>query len=165
MFKHIEIPVSKFVKALPPTPDFDPIYRHVRLELADLEEEFVEWQESKGLQPKTWLNPILFYAHPNTRTSVHTDNGGILQWSLNIVLGDSDVEMQWRKAEGGEVKNPDLDYTKFSDDTPIVKTTRLGRTLCRIGVPHVSFNHGPGVWILSLRTAPVGWFDVIRKFP
>jgi hypothetical protein len=151
---HIDIPVP-IVKALPATPQISSHSYHYERHVLDLcTDEFISWIENKGFAPRKWSNLIMFYAHPNSRTSIHTDIGSPNIWALNCLLTPGHVEIQWCDAVGGTTQTEDLKYVTHDPSSPVIERTRMRNTLCRINVPHASVNHGDGAWFLSFRCIP-----------
>jgi hypothetical protein len=144
----------------PDVPAWSQWYSHMRPPAVSvLSNEFCAWLESKSMRPRDWASTLLFYAHTNSRTSVHVDVGCWNIWAMNIVLGAGQVDMHWHlPADSGAVgSGSDLNYIKYPETSPIVESTVLDAaeaTVSRIGVPHSSVNTGIGAWVLSLRMAP-----------
>lgn len=162
---HIQAPERK-VKWVPDTPSFSHTYSYVRYTVNDLDEQFIEWLESKKLGPRIWSNIILFYAHPGTSIAVHTDAGPQTIWAINCLLTPGDLEMKWCESSEGELNDNGLKYIKHSPDSRVLESTRLRDTICRIGVPHTSTNHGQGCWLMSMRVYPqaVPWASICARF-
>lgn len=153
----IPVPVLAAGYELPPAPEWQRHYWHCRPEPEMFSEAFLDWLESKGMKPRTWISPILFYAFQNGCTSVHKDIGNENLWAMNIILGQGAVEMKWHAPNViGDKREVDLQYFTYPAESRIVEQTMLtGATVCKISTPHSSINYGPGVWVLSLRMAPV----------
>ena len=167
LYKHVQIPVEKKIKTLPPIPPNNEIYTHIRLSKDDVTDEMLDWLESVGFKPRTWCNPILFYAHAGGRTSVHTDGGGPQIWALNCALDpNAKIEVRWHDtSQSDSVSNSDdLRYNKYDDSSPIIERTMIQNTACHIAVPHSSVNFGDGCWLLSLRIYPSSWMNARRIF-
>lgn len=143
---------------LPTVPEARASYSHLRQPQNMLSKEFVDWLESKYLHPRKWMSPLLFYAHPGSRTAVHVDVGCRNIWAMNFIIGEGEVDVNWHSVEGqGEHLDADLNYKRYADDSPILETTVVTNdkvTVSRIGVPHSSRNNGHGAWLMSLRVAP-----------
>jgi hypothetical protein len=155
----LPVPVVSPDYELSMEPQWKKSYTHMRPPPAMLSKEFLDWLESKHLHPRKWASPLLFYAHPGAATVVHTDVGNPNLWAMNVVLGTGQVDVHWHSVEGeGEHLDADLDYRRYSDDSPIIESTVVTAdklTVSRISVPHSSRNNGStGTWLLSLRVAP-----------
>jgi hypothetical protein len=165
---HIDIPVRILRGEVPPPPtEAVRFYDYERVGRDFVSDDFLDWLESKGFYPRAWSNLILFYAHPHAKTVVHTDNGPPNIWALNCLLTPGDIEIRWHTALGGTAQTEDLRYVRFDDSSPIIESTKMTNTLCRIGVPHSSINNtDQGAWFLSYRCMPTNlpWETTCQKF-
>lgn len=129
---------------------------------------FIAWLDSKSLSISS-LNALLFYAHPNSGTSIHVDNVGKNGWALNIVAGKTEIPMRWFKTKNeGEHVVAELNYNRIDPATcEQVDSCVLSSHLVRIDVPHQSVNDtDKGAWVLSIRQHPqeMGWDEVRSRF-
>ena len=165
--KKIEIPCSPFIE-LPPVPDYTPSYFYKRILVRSLKPEFLVWLSSKSLSVFN-LNAILFYAHPNSGTSIHIDNVVENGWAINVVMGEAEIPMRWYKTHSeGQLRDADLNYNKIDPATSeLIDSCVLSSHLVRIDIPHESNNTSDkGAWVLSIRQHPMkmDWDEVRARF-
>lgn len=155
---------------LPEVPAWTPTYSHVRADRSILSEEFKDFLEKYRLHPRVYAAPLLFYAHRDSRTSVHLDVGHPNIWAINCLLGPGQVDIKWHNPIGaGLHKDADLNYIRYDDQSPVVESVKCDEhrlVVSRIGVPHSSVNTGEGCWLLSLRLAPenLNWHLLKGRF-
>lgn len=142
-------------------------YSVFRLSVNDLSRDFVTWLIRRGLRPFHWSSILLFYAPPNSATSVHTDIGPQTFWALNSVLSDTQkITVKWHDCQLGEMKSNDVDYLIHSPDSPIISMADIKNAICKIGFPHSSSNNSnEPMWLLSCRFAPrdIQWDELCTR--